>query len=359
VRSKLSPDTPDSVRFTTYNVLNLFEDDSARQREHYKLVVEVIREVDPDVLAVQEILAPDQRTAQNRLRRLADDVGMQCQVPARPTAQPAARTARGPASRPASRLATRPVTRPALAPGAHGYHLGLMWRDGITPVPGSLRCYGAGYFWHSLAVVSLEAHGSVLRYAAHHAAPFGRLARAADNERLVGLLAVRALAPPVVVGADWNTESADRVRDPGSGTWTLYEPADPFAGAEWFDQLVHQCTWDYSDVGARRHRADRLPGEVLWAGGLYDAAAALRAPWQATTGHYDGDAFGARGIRRRIDGFRVSRELIPALRAHHVTDSELARRASDHLPVTVEFLPSAVSGQPGVTLPVPPDGATG
>src|SRR5579875_3086199 len=52
---------PDLVRFTTYNVLNLFEDDSARQREHYKLVVEVIRELDPDVLAVQEILAPDRR----------------------------------------------------------------------------------------------------------------------------------------------------------------------------------------------------------------------------------------------------------------------------------------------------------
>jgi len=325
---------PDLVRFTTYNVLNLFEDDSARQREHYKLVVEVIRELDPDVLAVQEILAPDQRTAQSRLRRLADDVGLRCLVPARPAARPAT-------TRAAARGA---ASRPALAPGAHGYHVGLMWRDGITPVPGSLRCYGEGYFWHSLAVVSLEAGGSVLRYAAHHAAPFGRLARAADNERLVGLLAVKALAPPVIVGADWNTESADRVRDPDTGAWTLYEPADPFAGTEWFDQLVHQCTWEYGETGARRHRADRLPGEVLWAGGLYDAAAVLRAPWQATTGHYAGDPFGERGIRRRIDGFRVSRDLIPALRSHQVTDSELARRASDHLPVTVEFLPRGLAG---------------
>ena len=51
------------VRFTTYNTLDLFGSDSAAAREHYEMVVAVIRSVDPDVLAVQEILAPDGPTA--------------------------------------------------------------------------------------------------------------------------------------------------------------------------------------------------------------------------------------------------------------------------------------------------------
>ena len=70
-----------SVRFGTYNMLDLFAADSAEDRRHYELVVGVIRSLDADVLAVQEILAPDAATAAGRLRALADDVGMRCEVP--------------------------------------------------------------------------------------------------------------------------------------------------------------------------------------------------------------------------------------------------------------------------------------
>ena len=44
---------PDSVLFTTYNVLNLFQDDSSRGREHYQLVVDSIRALNTDMLAIQ------------------------------------------------------------------------------------------------------------------------------------------------------------------------------------------------------------------------------------------------------------------------------------------------------------------
>jgi endonuclease/exonuclease/phosphatase family metal-dependent hydrolase len=88
---------------------------------------------------------------------------------------------------------------------------------------------------------------------------------------------------------------------------------------------------------------DRTAGEVLWAGGLHDAAAVLRAPWQPTVGHHRDDSYGTRGVRRRIDGVRATADVVPALRAHRVTDTELARRASDHLPVTVEYDPSAIT----------------
>src|SRR5580704_18997662 len=69
------------VRFTTYNLLNLFASDTAEDRQHYETITGVIRALDADVLAVQEILAPDAATAAERLRRLADDAGMRCEVP--------------------------------------------------------------------------------------------------------------------------------------------------------------------------------------------------------------------------------------------------------------------------------------
>jgi len=309
------------VLFTSYNVLNLFQDDSAAGLQRHQLVVDSIRALGTDVLAIQEIRAPDRKTARARIRQLADEVGMRCTVPRQKDDR----------------------AQPALAMGGHGFHCGLMWRDGIEPVPGSLRCHGAGYFWHSLASVTLDVGGGVMvRHSAHHATPFGRRLRADQNELLVALLDIPRSCLPTLVGADWNTECADRVRDEGSGEWVLYEPADPYAGIEWFDEMIYQCEWDYDERGQRRHRVDRRPGDVLWAGGLYDAAAALRAPWHATAGHHPDDPYGEHGVWRRIDGIRVTRPVLGALRGYHVEDTELARRASDHLPVTAEYAPSAL-----------------
>jgi endonuclease/exonuclease/phosphatase family metal-dependent hydrolase len=312
----------DCVLFTSYNLLSLFqEQDAAPGGEHYRLIVDSIRALETDVLAIQELRAADGQTATARLRQLADDVGMRCLLP-------------GPADDP---------ERTSLAIGAHGFHAALMWRSGIEPVPGSQRSYGRGDFWHSLSCVTLDVGGPLLRHASHHATPFGRLLRADQNERLVAALTTPSGSPPTLVGADWNTECADRVRDEESGQWVLYEPGDPYAALPWFDGMIYQCEWDYDERGLRRHWADRRPGDVLWAGGLHDVAAALRAPWQPTAGHHPADPYGAGGVRRRIDGIRVTRQVLPALRSHQVTDTELTRRASDHLPVTAEYLPSAVT----------------
>ena len=313
-----SPRTaPDSVRFGTYNLLDLFGADTAEGREHYEAVAAVIRALDTDVLAVQEILAPDAATAAERLRRLAADVGLRCEVP-------------GPDG----------GAETALAFGGHGYHVGLMWRDGIEPVPGSLRCYGGRDFWHGLALLVLDVGGTRIRHGSFHATPFSPGLRADQNERLVAAITRTDGGTPALVGADWNAECADRIS--AGDTWELYEPADPYAGAEWFADLIYQCQWDYDERGRRIHWADRRPGDVLWAGGLHDAAAVTGVRWQATTGHHPDDVYGAHGIRRRIDAVRVTGPLVPALRAHHVHDTASARAASDHLPVTVEYLPSAV-----------------
>jgi endonuclease/exonuclease/phosphatase family metal-dependent hydrolase len=311
--------SPDSVLFTTYNTLNLFQDDTPLHRDHYQLVVDTIRALDTDVLAVQEIRAPDEQTAQQRLRQLADDTGLRCLVP-RPDGE----------------------DHPALAMGPHGYHCALLWREGIDPVPCSLRCHGAGYFWHSLVSVALDVGGTQVRHAAHHATPFGRRMRADQNELLVGLVTRPPGVLPTLVGADWNTMCADRVRDQATGKWVLYEPADSFAGAEWSSGMIFHCQWDYDECGRRRHRADLEAGDVLWSGGLHDAAAALRAPSQPTFGHDPGDPDAAGRMWCRIDGIRVTGQVLGALRVHHVEDTDLTRRASDHLPVTVEYVPAAL-----------------
>jgi hypothetical protein len=309
------------VKFTTYNLLNLFAADTAEDRQHYETITEVIRGLDADVLAVQEILAPDAATAAERFRRLADDAGMRCEVPGSPGSADPSGSGSG--------------SEAAVAFGGHGYHVGLMWREGIEPVPGSLRCYGGRDFWHGLALVTLDMGGTRIRHGSFHATPFSPGLRADQNVRLVAAVTRPRGEPPVLVGADWNSESADRIMG------DLYEPADPYEGVEWFADLVYQCQWDYDERGRRRHWADRRPGDVLWAGGLHDAAAVTGADWQPTTGHHPADVYGAHGVRRRIDAVRVTGPLVPALRAHRVHDTEPTRAASDHLPVTVEYLPTA------------------
>jgi endonuclease/exonuclease/phosphatase family metal-dependent hydrolase len=307
--------SPSSVLFSTYNLLNLIPDESA----HYAAIVTVIGSLDADIVAVQEILAPDPPTAAARLRQLARDTGMQCAVP-------------GPEGSAA-----------AVAFGGHGYHVGLMWREGIEAVPGSLRCLGAGDFWHGLVMVTLDVGGTLVRHGSFHASPFCRALRADQNERLVAAVTRPAGGPPALIGADWNAESADRVIG-ADGSSRLYEPDDPYAGLPWFADLIYQCEWDYDGSGARRHWADRRAGDVLWSGGLRDVAAVTGARWQPTTGHHRDDIYAAHGIRRRIDAVRVTEQLIPAMRGHAVLGSDDAVAASDHLPVTVDYLPSAIHG---------------
>ena len=279
--------SPSSVLFTSYNVLNLFAADSAEARQHYEMIVGVIRALDTDVLAVQEILAPDSDTAAQRLRQLADDAGLRCEVP-------------GPA---AARDA-------ALAFGGHGYHVGLMWRDGIEPVPGSLRRYGGRDFWHGLAVVTLDVGGT--------ADPAWRLSRvpvqpgaAGRPERAPGGRDHPARGRAARTGRRrLEHRCADRIL---SADWELYEPADPYAGVDWFADLIYQCQWDYDEQGRRRHWADRRPGDVLWSGGLHDVAALIGADWQPTAGHHPHDVYGAHGVRRRIDAVRVTGPLAEAM----------------------------------------------
>jgi endonuclease/exonuclease/phosphatase family metal-dependent hydrolase len=316
----MSSTSPDSVLFTSYNTHDLFGTSSLRAQQHYREVVAVICGLRPDVLAVQEIRGQPER-ARHWLRTLAYDTGMKCEIP--------------------GDKRSKAVT--SLAIGIRGYNSGLLWQPGIEVVSGSFRQTDPEKLWHSAGWATFRYGDRLVRHGTFHATPFDREVRTRENSLLLSLLAEGPDAElPLLIGADWNAESADLVLDEATGKRALYEPGDPFAGVPWQEDMIHQCFFTEEADGAR-HWVDRSAGQVLLDGGLHDAAAVLRAPWQATTGHDRGDGYGSAGIMRRIDAIRVTEDVVPALRAYRVIDNERARKASDHLPVSVEFVPAHIT----------------
>lgn len=326
-----------TIRFVSYNLLDYGLSDTTEATARYERVHEVIRNLGADVVAVQEIIAddpddegdPDKVTlAGKRLAQLAEATGLEYE---------------------------HTPGKPALAPGNHRFHVGLLWKPGIEPA-GGFRTYSGTNVWHSLVTLDLDVGAArPLRHAAFHAAPFGRYRRADECERVLSTMTRPDNRPPGLIGGDWNSVSADRVFKPGGVSeddaeperWVYYD-ADPYTGLDgdgqprqWHGDLVHQTKWEDTDVGERRWWADREPGEVLYAGGLRDAAATLNAPWRTTVGHWHSDPF----RERRIDAVRVTHEVVDALRDYAVVDSEPARKASDHLPVLVDYDPAAIPTQ--------------
>ncbi|MFD9966157.1 endonuclease/exonuclease/phosphatase family protein [Amycolatopsis sp. NPDC058986] len=321
------------LKFGSYNLLNYTAaatDDLSEDGERQRRVEAVIRELDVDVLAVQEVIVPDHldvderaTTAAARLRTLADRVGMTCILP---------------------------DGTAAVGLGNHRFCVALLWRSGITPV-GVGRVYSGVNAWHSILTQALDVGAAQpVVFGSYHATPFGQYRRADEAERVVSTLT--RSGSPGVIGGDWNGISADRIlrsrwlgeHDGDTDAWVLYD-VDPYVqpGIRWHSDFVYQCTWDYDEDGRRHWQADRRPGEILAAGGLRDAAAVLNVtPWQPTTGHWRGDAADPYP-QRRIDRVHCTADVVSALRGYEVGDTELARTASDHLPVVVDLDPAAIT----------------
>lgn len=331
-----------SVVFGSYNMLNLYADPSEEPR--WRRVYDVIKSMDADVLAIQELIADDPKpddpdaddkvtAAGKRLQELAEATGLQC---------------------------TLPNGQPALAAGNHRFHVGLLWKKGITPV-GGFGAYSGSNTWHSLVKVHLDVGGHIVQHASYHAPPFGRYRRADEAERVLSIMTrpdrpgKKGDRPPGLIAGDWNGISADRIRRPGAvagdgsvlDEWVLYDK-EPYHGKVEHGDLVYQTRWTFDANGVARQFADREPGEVLYLGGLRDVAAALNAPWETTVGHWpDDDPYG----ERRIDIVRATHDVVPALRSYAVLSKPTSdagpggadpKEASDHLPILVEYEPSAI-----------------
>jgi endonuclease/exonuclease/phosphatase family metal-dependent hydrolase len=308
------------VSFATYNLYDYGRGVPSRDpplRQRYDTLTRVITGLDVDVLAVQEVIAETGDLAGQRLRELADAVGMTC-------------------------VADRPVldgpARIAVGPAASGFHVGLMWRSGIQPVPGSLRRIGGpGDLWHAMATILLDVGGPTpVRFGSYHADPFRPDRRFTDAFRVA---AAFHDGRPAALGADFNSLSADR----RTGDDAYYDP-DPFPGQSPYPRMIHQVRW--SDDPHATPRADRRSTDVLRRAGLHDVAVVIDAPWQPTTGYWSAMDYGP----RRIDAIRVTAHVVPALAGYRVVATPAAKAASDHLPAVMEFQPEAITT---------PDGAEG
>ncbi|GEM_PF-6423847 len=107
------------IRVGSYNLFDFGDGNAHRDPQvdvREQRLFDVIRCLDVDVLAVQEVKGSTPALAANRLRRLADAVNMDCQV------------------RPSLVDEIAPV---AVAAAPTGFNVALMWRPGITPIAGA------------------------------------------------------------------------------------------------------------------------------------------------------------------------------------------------------------------------------
>lgn len=208
------------------------------------------------------------------------------------------------------------------------HHVGLLWDPKVMRArPDTWRSFPD--FWHNLAVCDFDVDGLVIRAGSYHGPPFGRNRRCDEAERVVSVM-TRPYAehPRSLIGGDWNSISADRVKgENGQSTYWHPEPFDE----PWREPYVYQCEVlsEASDGTPVHWHADRRPGQVLLRAGIRDTAALTGTPWVPTVGHADHADMGSRAI----DTWRTSSNLAPAVIDHQVVDNPLTRAASDHLPV--------------------------
>ena len=334
------------MAYMSYNLRNYGRDEDTVRRE---AVHAVIRACAPDVLAVQEIYAagPDPRPrAERLLRELAHATGMECELPS---------------------------GQLALALGNAGYHVAVLWRPGLTPVSWTPW---SGSLWHAMGTLVLIIDGEETAFIVYHAGPFGKHRRADEAEIVIAT----ATRPPAarratLAAGDWNCVFSNRYLlrvDPmepdlhpedQKSRYLVYDH-DPFTQVatfarldtkppqEWSPEWIYQCTWETvhetqiaglgNGLRPQRWQADRSVGDILAASALRDPAVTLGAPWQATAGHWKNDPYPP----RRFDAIRVTAVVTVALVEYPVVSSDLAKSASDHLPVLVRYVPAGIADLP-------------
>lgn len=297
--------------------------------------ITAIREIAPDVLALQEVigdetLGGDESEAAlwaERAKAAVEQVAAECGL--------SATTLRADGS----------PGRTAMASNVHrGWFTALLWNpQTVRPVPGGFRSFGAPDFWHGVTHLDLDIGArspvSVVSYHGHPASPDRR-----RHEALMLKLRLRATggAKPGIVLGDFNALSAARVSGPDGQS--RYYDDECYAGQD-HDDLEHQVL--EGTIGGMQ-LADRRQTELLLRRGfMVDAAAHLGVPWHPTVGHWedgrgDPDPWG----QRRIDLILATRPVVPALVDYATHDTPATREASDHLPVVCTVDPSKISREP-------------
>ncbi|MDG4787649.1 hypothetical protein O7626_17180 [Micromonospora sp. WMMD1102] len=242
-----------------------------------------------------------QEIANQGLRHLAGATGMQCHV-----------------------LGARQQGIAAVAPGGHDrLALGIMWRPGIEPVPGTLRRIDGGPMWHNLISVALELGGHQITVATYHAPPKAGRGTRRDEARLIAhWLTPASHGREIVLAGDWNSISARQL----DGAYYDPDPNNTVTEAD----LIR---WG-DDPPEIVYPTDRQPDQILAESGYLDLAVQTRAPWSPTTGHHPHDRNGPRRIDRILHRLPDAEDALAcSVIGHRVHNTPLAYEASDHFPV--------------------------
>ncbi|HTJ72694.1 MAG TPA: endonuclease/exonuclease/phosphatase family protein [Actinospica sp.] len=298
------------IKIVTWNLKDLFR--AGARETRVGAIGQVLKQIEADIVCVQEIRGADPGRS---LARLGEAAGLDWRA------------------RPGwidYEDGDGELPTAAVGIGDADFHVGLLWREDFTPIPGTWRQIGRaqGGLWHAAASIDLQVGGPVpLTVVSCHLDPFRPEARFSEAARIVSLTQDKT----AMVGADYNGPSADRRTD-GS----YYDP-DPIEQRGWHSAATYQVAWDDDPNAAPR--VDRRAAERLRRAGLVDAAAVLDAPWQPSCGHWPDDPHGP----RRIDRILATPTAKPALVSYAVVDTEITRALSDHLPVVVEFDPARLT----------------
>ncbi|MFI5614664.1 endonuclease/exonuclease/phosphatase family protein [Amycolatopsis sp. NPDC051903] len=299
------------VRLVSVNAFNLYDGDAPAAEERFARLEALVRGLDADVLAVQEIVArepgprdPGKRDlAVTRLRRLAKAVDRQWKHDG----------------------------EPVLALGGGIHHTALLWRDGITPVPGTLGRFereGAG-MWHSMVTCVFDLGGPRLRVGSVQLSPFDQAWGWSDAAQI--LRAMHSDDVPGVVGGDFNGVGATKVALLDGGE-TFYDD-DPYLHQPWHPNHAYQL-----DEHGRLDRRVAIRLEHL--GRMRDCARIAGTPWAATTGFHPADNHPP----RRIDRWYATHHVPDAaVRGVEVVDHAAVGQCTDHAPVILDLDPGALT----------------
>lgn len=292
------------IRLVSVNTFNLYGSASLAEQARHAAVEDLIRGLNADIIAVQEIVArepvtsggPSKRdAAAEQVRRLADAVDRRCELDG----------------------------TPVFALGGGHHHVALLWRDGIVPVPGTVGRFErdpAG-MWHSLVTAVVDLGGARLRVGSVQLSPFDQGWGHRDAGQI--LRALQSDTVPGLVGGDFNGIGATEVA--GYDGYFNYDPTPYRTDVPWHPDFAYQ----HDDDGQLDRRVARRLERV---GRMRDCARIAGAPWAPTSGHHPGDAHPP----RRVDRWYASHHFPDdAITAYRVLSPDDVGDATDHAPIEI------------------------
>jgi hypothetical protein len=321
------------VRLMSVNALNLYGSQAPAEQKRFRALEALIRARNPDVIAVQEIISTGEAeaatsgrttpTTQDKtpgavagLRRLAEATGRNWSV----------------------------AGTPAVAVGGIIHHTGLLWRDGIEPVPGTLHPLtrdGAG-MWHCAIAAVFDFGGPQARIGSVQLSPFDQTWARMDTSQLLRVFNRDDI--PGFLGGDFNGLGAQRIQHGDGYEW--YD-SDPYVGRfapPWHPDHAYQLG---DDGLVDRQAALRLEHPRI--GRMRDCAILTGTDWIPTTGFFSQDRHPDRRVDRwyathhvpdtAVTGYRV----LPVEEVVVTVEGELVEM-TDHRPVEIDVDERALTG---------------